>query len=196
MFEGVVADLTDSQRSASATHCLLGMGGVGKTLMASSVVRDARVLASYKDGVFWASVGRGDKDVVLLLERLAIELARVPTDQPHRCPDRFNGAEEALQHLDAVPSTNDLRCLVVLDNVWDREVVDAFASTGFHILVTTRNRAVMSAAHSGLCTEVGDMSEEDALEVLREASGAPGPLPSEEARKVRFQTLFLLCLGR
>eukprot|EP00752_Nemacystus_decipiens_P014758 g13139.t2 len=188
MLRGVVADLTDSHRSASAAHCLLGRGGVGKTLMASSVVRDDRVRASFKDGVFWVTVGREGKDVALLLEHLAVELeARAPADkkQPNNaCPDRFNGAGEVLRHLSAVRKQNGLRCLVVLDNVWDVEVVDAFASTGFHVLATTRERAVMSPAHSGVCTVVGDMLTEDALEVLRKASGADGPIPTEEARKV------------
>lgn len=33
LLEAAVADLTDPHRSASVTHCLLGMGGAGKTLM-------------------------------------------------------------------------------------------------------------------------------------------------------------------
>lgn len=76
----------------------------------------------------------------------------------------------------------------MLDNVWGVEVVNAFASTGFHVLVTTRQRTVVSPGHSGLCTKVGDMSEEDALEVLRKASQAHGLLPDEEARQVPVQT--------
>ena len=189
---GVVADLTDPHRSASATHCLLGRGGGGKTLMASSVVRDNRVRASFKDGIFWVRVGREGKDVALLLEHLAVELSRAPTDKPHTntCPDRFNGAGEVLQHLSAVRKQNNLRCLVVLDNVWDAEVVNAFASTGFHILVTARQREVLSPAHPGVCTEVGSMLEDDALEVLRKASGAHGPIPAEEARKARVEARY------
>ena len=187
--ERVVDDITDPQRSPSATHCLLGMGGGGKTLLASSVVQDDRVRASFKNGIFWVSVGREGKDVMRLLEYLAIELERVPTDTPQRCPRRFESAEEVARHLSTVREQNALRCLVVLDNVWRVEVVNAFASTGFHVLVTTRQRAVISAAHRGLCTEVGDMSEEDAVEVLRKASGAQGPLPAEAAREVRYPRL-------
>lgn len=187
MFEEVVADLTNLRRSASATHCLLGMGGGGKTLIASSVVRDYRVRTCFKDGVFWLTVGREGKDVALLLEHLAVELARAPTDNPRRCPDRFTDAEETLRHLSAVREENGLRCLVVLDNVWRVEVVNAFASTGFHVLVTTRRRKVVAPMHVGLCTEVGDMSEEDAMEVLRKASQAEGPLPTEAALEVRVQ---------
>ncbi|CAM9824836.1 unnamed protein product, partial [Ectocarpus sp. 12 AP-2014] len=185
MLEEVVGDLTRPQRSASGTHCLLGMGGGGKTLIASSVMRDDRVRARFKHGIFWVPVGREAKDVALLLEHLAVELSRVPTDKPRSCPNRFSGAEEALRHLSSVCDEDGLRCLVVLDNVWNVEVVNAFASTGNHVLVTTRQRAVISPVHSGKWTEVGDMSEEDALEVLRKASQADGPLPAEEARQVR-----------
>ena len=86
MLQRVVADLIASDRPASAVHCLLGMGGGGKTLMASSVVRDDRVRASFKDGVFRIPAGRVDKDVALLLRHLVIELSRVPTDTPRRSP--------------------------------------------------------------------------------------------------------------
>lgn len=84
----------------------------------------------------------------------------------------------------------------MLDNVWSVEVVNACASTGFHVLVTTRHRKVISAAHFGLCTEVGDMSKEDALEVLRKASEARAPLPAEQALQVLIPKLFSLPLDR
>ena len=191
MVEGVVLDLVDSRRPASATHCLVGMGGGGKTLLASAVVRDDRVRASFKDGIFWVSVGRRDPGedpdeaaVLLLLERLAVDLARVPTDTPSRCPHRFSGSEKGARHLSATLARRGLRCLVVLDNAWNPGVVDVFAGTGFHVLVTTRRRTAVSPAHAGRCTEVGDMSEAEALEVLSKASKACGPLPAPEALKV------------
>lgn len=186
LVERVVGDLTEPRRSATATHCLLGMGGVGKTLVASSVVRDDRVRASFRHGMFWVPVGREVQDVARLLEYLAIDLARVPTDTPHSCPRRFGSEEEVARHLSSVRENNCLSCLVVLDNVWNVEVVNAFASTGFHVVVTTRQRTVIPPAHSGAYTEVGDMSEEDALEVLRKASRAHGDLPAEAAREVRM----------
>ena len=184
LVEAVVHDLKDPQRSARQTHCLLGMGGGGKTLVASSVVRDDRVRAIFKNGVFWVPVGREGKDATRLLEFLAFELARAPTETPHVCPRRFESEEEVIRHLSAVQGSNGLRCLVVLDNVWSVEVVNAFARTGFHVVVTTRQKTVISPAHSGLCTEVGNMSEEDSLKVLRKASGADGPLPAQAAREV------------
>lgn len=65
--------------------------------MASSVVRDDSVRECFKDGIFWIPVGREGKDVALLLEHLAIEMARVSADKPHRArtdstaPKRLSG---------------------------------------------------------------------------------------------------------
>ena len=172
LMERVVNDLIDPQRSATAVHCLLGMGGGGKTLLASSVVRDDRIRASFKNGIFWVPVGREDDDVLSLLKFLANELARVFADTPLSWPSRFESVEEVVGQLSSVREASGLRCLVVLDNVCSEGVVNAFTRTGFHVLVTTRKRSVVSRPRSDLCTEVGDTSKEDALEVVRRPSGA------------------------
>ena len=39
-----------------------------------------------------------------------------------------------------------LRCLIVLDDVWEAEVVRAFEQTGLCVLVTTRQAAVARAS--------------------------------------------------
>ncbi|CAM9675009.1 unnamed protein product [Scytosiphon promiscuus] len=195
LHERVVRDLVDPQRSPSATHCVLGMGGGGKTLLAASVARDDRVRAAFKNGIFWILVGKEENDVASLLEYLAVQLARAPTSTPHRCPHQFGGAEEAVRHLSAVVEKHQLRCLVVLDNVWSTEVVSTFARTGLHILVTTRRKTAVSPGHAGGVTVVGDMSEGDALEVLRRASQASGPLPGDAAQVVRDCGFLPLALG-
>ncbi|CAN0416302.1 unnamed protein product, partial [Ectocarpus sp. 13 AM-2016] len=74
--------------------------------------------------------------------------------------------------------------LVVLDDVWEREVVDTLKLTGLQLLVTTRDRSVVSMP--GECVEVGDMEENEALEVLRVGCGASKnlELPRAEALQV------------
>lgn len=187
--ERVVLDLIDPDRLPSAAHCLLGMGGVGKTILASSVVRDDRVRSVFKDGVFWVPVGRaGKSSLVLLLENLARDLAEAPAPEGapprNRSPHGLEGVDEAARYVSEVRERGGLRCLVVLDNAWDVEVVNAFGRTGFHLLVTTRQRQVVSPSLAGLFTEVGDMTRGEALEVLRLASRARGPLPDVEAGQV------------
>lgn len=75
-------------------------------------------------------------------------------------------------------------CLVVLDDVWHEDIIDSFAATGFHLLVTTRRRAVVPRRWSGTFTEVRGMEDEEALDLLRRASEAAGPLPEHEATSV------------
>lgn len=180
MVDRIVSGLLGPQRETPTIVGLVGMGGGGKTVLASSVVRDDRVRSSFSHGIFWVRVGHAGKDnVALLLEQLARELAAAPTDTPQLCPHSFDTAEDTARHLRETLARNQLRCLLVLDNVWDVEVVAAFMSTGFNLLVTTRQRTAIAPAHEGTMVEIGDMSKDEALQVLGKASGAQGPLPVE-----------------
>ena len=186
LLERVVCGLIDHQRNTTATVCLWGMGGGGKTVLASSVVRDDRVRSSFRHGIFWLRINQlGKSNITLFLDQLARELAAAPSNLPHHCPYRFDSANEASRHLYAVLNQNKLRCLVVLDNVWHQEVVNTFARTGFHILVSTRHKTVISPRHDGVMVVVGDMEDEESLKLLGKASEAHGPLPAE-AKQVRI----------
>ena len=180
MQEAAVSGLVNEERNATATVSLWGMGGGGKTVVASSVVLDNRVRSSFRHGIFWFHFGQAGKaSVALILEKLARELAVASTDTPHLCPNKFDSVDEAARHVSAIIKSKNLRCLVVLDNVWDVEVVSVFASTGIHVLVTTRERTVIPPMYQGVMVEVGNMEEEEGLELLRKASHAYGPLPTE-----------------
>lgn len=182
--DSVVQDLVDPERPASSCHCVWGMGGAGKSLLAASVVRDGRTLSSFKQGVFWITVGKAGtrEQVAVLLEHLSMLFERTSRGRSYRWPSCFSGADDASHHLRR--ALGDRRCLVVLDDVWHGEVVDSFAATGFHLLVTTRKREVVRRGWSGTFTEVLGMEDREALELLRAASQATGPLPEHEARSV------------
>lgn len=184
MDDSVVEDLTDPSRSASSCHCVWGMGGAGKSLLAASVVRDGRTLSSFKQGVFWITVGKaGTKEhVEFLLEHLSMLLERTQAKRLFRRPSHSEDTDGLIHHLKR--ARGDSRCLVVLDDVWHREVVDSFAATGFHVLVTTRRREVVRGRRCGHFTEVPSMTDGEALELLGTASQAAGPLPEHEARSV------------
>ena len=180
MQEAAVSGLVNKERNATDTVSLWGMGGGGKTVLASSVVRDNRVQSSFRHGIFWFHFGQeGKASVALILEELAHELAVAPTDTPHLCPNKFDSTDEAARHISATIKSKNLRCLVVLDDVWDVEVVNAFASTGVHVLVTTRDRIVIPPMYRGVVVGVGDMEAEEGLELLGKTSHAYGPLPTE-----------------
>lgn len=177
----VISYLTSTERNISP-YKLIGMGGGGKTFLASSVVEDEVVRQYFQQGMFWVRVGReGKGQLKALLEGLARDISRAPTDTPHGVPHEFDSSDEVIRHLTMVVAGSRLPRLVVLDDVWDGEVVDALIQTGLVLLVTTRNRSVVP---QGGCTEVGDMTEGEALELLKYASGASQDLPQPESSLV------------
>ncbi|CAN0573228.1 unnamed protein product, partial [Ectocarpus sp. 12 AP-2014] len=131
-------------------------------------------------------VGRGAKKRLLpLLQGLVREMGAAPTDTPHGVPHVLNSLEQVKQHLGAVASTGNSPRLVVLDDVWGREVVDAILPLGFKVLVTTRDRSVVGVPTR--CFELGDMTEEEALELLLKTSrtvGQPGDAVRTQMTKV------------
>ena len=165
--------------AAGAPYLLTGMGGGGKSVLASSVVRTEEVREHFRQGVFWLRVGPGGKDQLqALFEGLAREASAVV-----KVPQRFNNVGEVIQHLVSVVAEDGLPRLVVLDDVWEREVVDALQPAGFQLLVTTRITSVVSMAGGGR-TIVGDMGMGEARELLKNRSGAVA-LPETEANQVR-----------
>eukprot|EP00903_Cladosiphon_okamuranus_P007060 g6863.t1 len=148
---------------------LAGMAGGGKSFLASAVVRDEKVREHFRAGMFWWRVGHDAKDQLLeWLEGLVLRVASTSGVTP----PRLDSLEDVTRYLKA--ECANAQRLVVLDDVWEREIVDALKLTGLQLLVTTRDRSVVTMP--GKCVEVGDMEEDEALEVLRVGCGAPKSL--------------------
>ena len=158
-----------------APYVLTGIGGGGKSVLASAVVRSKEVREHFRQGIFWVRVGRGGKhQLQALLEGLAREAS--PTIR-----DRFNSVDDVIKHLTLVVAEDSGPRLVVLDDVWEREVVDTLQATGLQLLVTTRRSSVVAVA--GGRTDVGNMDRGEARELLKKKSGAV-VLPEAEADQV------------
>lgn len=170
--------------------CLLaGMAGGGKSVLASAVVRDDKVRGHFRAGMFWWRVGRDAKGQLHeWLEGLALRVASASGTTP----PRLDSLEDVTRYLKAACA--DAPRLVVLDDVWEREIVDALKLTGLHLLVTTRDRSVVSMP--GECVEVGDMEEDEALQMLRVGCRAPKglELPRIEALQVTVLVAVVLVL--
>ncbi|CAN0382120.1 unnamed protein product [Ectocarpus sp. 8 AP-2014] len=185
-----VADGLTSPEEPRAPYTVFGMGGGGKSVLASAVVRKPSVREHFRGGIFWVRVGRGTKSSLLaLLQGLAREVGAAPTDAPHGVPHVLDSLEQVQQHLAAVASTGTSPRLVVLDDVWEREVVDALVPLGFKVLLTTRDRSVVGVPAGRL--ELGDMTEEEALELLRKTSGTVGQ-PGDDVR-TKMTKVVALC---
>ena len=185
-FHGAVDDVINPAE-ALAPFSVVGMGGGGKSVMASAMVRDSRVRQHFRGGMFWVRAGRGaDKGLLPLLQGLAREMGATATDAPHVVPHSLNSLEQVKQHLAVVAtSTGSSPRLVVLDDVWERDVVDVFLPLKVKVVVTTRDRSVVGVP--GRRLDLGDMSENEALELLLKASstvGQPGDVIRARMTKV------------
>ncbi|CAN0515423.1 unnamed protein product, partial [Ectocarpus sp. 12 AP-2014] len=103
----------------------------------------------------------------------------------------FRDVEHVISHLVGVREQGNLRCLVVLDDVWDSQMVPLVLRTGFHCLVTTRDLAVVPRDKRGTCTQVDELAETEALELLKKASRATLNIPRDEGLKVAGACGFL-----
>lgn len=160
-------------------HALVGIGGCGKSSLASSIVACPDILRHFRDGVFWVSVGHGGKHQLhALLQGLAREVGAAPGDWHGGMPPQFNDLEDVVRHLASFSKGRSY--LLVLDNVWEPEVVRAARRTGFSLLVTTRDQSTLDDVGS-TTTFVGDMTPDEASAVLLRLSGAVG-LPNSETR--------------
>ncbi|CAN0165392.1 unnamed protein product [Ectocarpus sp. 4 AP-2014] len=126
------------------------MGGGGKTVLTSAIVRDPSVREHFRGGIFWVSVGRnGKRSLPPILQTLAREIAAAPTDAPHGVPHALDGLDQVKQHVATAASTGTSPRLVVLDDVWEREVVDAFLPLKLKTLVTTRDHSIVGVPGGG-----------------------------------------------
>lgn len=111
---------------------VLGMGGIGKSTLARALVHDPHVRATFPDGIAWVDVNP-DPDLTMVVSDV---LAIFGDTRPVR---DVVAARRRLRRLLA-----GARCLVVLDDVWHIDVLDAVrVPAGVRLLVTGRNREAL-----------------------------------------------------
>eukprot|EP00752_Nemacystus_decipiens_P009335 g8343.t1 len=178
--EGLVSEVIGHLTAANVvgTPCFVtGIGGGGKTILASSVVRTKEIREHFRQGIYWIKVGLGGKDQLqVLFEGMARDPSMTPAVQ-----QRFNSVDDVVRHLTRVVAEDTRPRLVVLDDVWEREVVDTLRSTGLQLLITTRRSS--EVAMGGERVVVGNMDKGEARELLKRKSGAV-VLPEAEADQV------------
>src|SRR6516164_2875832 len=157
----------------SAAVGVQGMGGIGKTVLATALVHDPEVRKAFPEGIFWLTVGQKPNLLVLqnqLLRQLTGSEQALITEQEAK-----DALREALEGRAA---------LLVLDDAWTMDQADALSVTAppARLLITTRNNEVLI----GIGAEehrVDVLSPSDALKMLAEWVGqkSPDKLPVEAA---------------
>jgi len=122
--------LTDPM--SGAVVGLVGIGGAGKSTLARAAVRDDAIRAAYPDGIVWVEVNP-EPDLVTLFSTV---LSAFGSTSP--VTDVAEGSARLRTLLAGAAA------LIVLDNVWDVEVLRALpVSLPSRLLVTSRGREAL-----------------------------------------------------
>ncbi|MBF0217153.1 MAG: TIR domain-containing protein [Candidatus Omnitrophica bacterium] len=145
---------------AAARVGLEGMGGIGKSVLASALARNPEIRRVFSDGIFW--IGFGQKpDIVSLQRRIVTEL----------CGDAlFNEIEIGKQRMTDLLKSR--AALIIIDDVWDRKHADAFNVLGprCKLLLTSRDSGLVTS-FAGNGYQVQLLTEAESLELLATTSG-------------------------
>lgn len=184
LLDALVDELV-STAVATQPISLVGIGGAGKSILASAIVQHWKVRECYRRGIFWIRAGQRGKDrLVELLQKLVLDLGVAPADVPEQFDANLS---DLIVLLDAVATDASSPCLVVLDDVWESEVVETLRQTGLPLLVTTRHASILGSWRR--LEEVDRMSEDEAYQVLLKASSihmSPGEEVTRVIRHVSF----------
>jgi len=160
---------------AGARVGIQGMGGIGKSVLAAALVRDRDVRRAYPDGIVWVTVGQRP-NVLGLLTELA---------QALECDDVLQNIGPAKTKLREL--LLDKAVLLVLDDVWDTQVTDAFNILGVRCrtVITTRDSGIIKTV-GGTLYQVQLLTESEALHLLASSvSVARDALPDDALEIVR-----------
>ena len=166
-----------------------GLAGFGKTVLAAESLRSTTLLRDvFPGGVFWLSLGRMTKneelDLSMLLEKIRNFILRMDKDN-----NRPPNIEAATDYLQMVMAEQHPRSLLVLDDVWESEVAQAFG-VRCRVLVTSRNVDIASEVRTPCVNKVSVMqglSDNEALVLLSKWSRKPlNALPKEAHEIVAY----------
>ena len=146
-----------SKKGAQSKVGAHGMGGVGKTTIAASLVHDKEIRRGFQT-IVWVSVGK-EPDLTELQNSIHFQLTM------KKLPEEADDAAGALGALRV--AAKGLNVLLVLDDVWEPQhekplnCIDPDSAS--RLLVTTRIRGLLKNSAE---VDVGVLSQNDALSLL------------------------------
>jgi transcriptional regulator with XRE-family HTH domain len=161
--EQVFGEVIERLCAGNSVTALCGLPGIGKTALATRAVSDPQVVARFREGVLWASLGPAP-DLPTILARWGEVLgvrSPAPVDE-----SRVGGWMVALRR-----KIGERRMLFILDDVWDcGHALDCFVGgSACASLVLTRAPAVAVCAVpgvDGLPIKLAELDDEVSLALL------------------------------
>lgn len=167
-----------------------GMGGIGKSVLAAALARDTAVQERFPDGIIWLELGQEPN-----LVARQVQLAQALSDEM----STFTDSQQGRSYLDRL--LKHTTCLVILDDVWQVNDVDAFPlmEGQNRLLITTRDIRLVQII-GAMEYQLGILSEEAALILLATKVGIVlgGALPAEAkpiAKECGYLPLALAMIG-
>jgi WD40 repeat protein len=156
-----------------AVTAVAGMGGIGKTVLATALCRDTAVQRAFPDGIAWMTIGREwDGDFVARMR----EVGRALGEDVERGWDSKIACENRYRNI-----LREKAALIVVDDVWKLEdlkplLVDAPRS---RFLFTTRDAGIARNVTSRRYTAAVLAQNEARLLLARAAGRKVTELPAE-----------------
>jgi WD40 repeat protein len=145
--------------SALANNVVLwGPAGFGKTALAARICRDREIRDLFYDGILWVTLGEAPINPV---EQLADLIEEIKGPRPG-----FTSIDAARAAF--VKALDDRHCLLILDDAWHREDIEAFLPAGSRDattrLVTTRD--ALASPENSCLLRINEMDKGEALALL------------------------------
>jgi hypothetical protein len=146
---------------------IAGLGGLGKSVLATAIVLDPEVQGRFEDGILWVTLGQKPDlqsclgDCIRKVERADWMQSKLTQDRGAFSTTILNSAKEYLHSL-----LVDRQMLLVVDDVWNTGDVEQFrvGGSGCRVLVTTRKQGIDGA---DCCYSLDLMSKDEAIELVR-----------------------------
>jgi len=161
-FEAIKKSLLN-QTDEVAITAILGMGGIGKTALATMLCYDPDIERRFSDGILWLEIGQRDEKGALL--QLLVKLTSALGSQVP-----LSNVKQGITRL--VVLLQNKRCLIVLDNVWNPDdILDFKALTSTSSLLITSRDAQVAKSLGAQKYELGLFSLDQSKQMLEQISG-------------------------
>lgn len=141
-----------------------GMPGIGKSVLAAAALDDPTVIGTTFSSVYWIYVGPHGEENLL---RYLVDLFAI-VDKSERSL-QFDQVGIAKAKLRDAFQFDEPKALIVLDDVWQEEIIRVFNDLGCRILATVRDTGlfdVISGKKEFVRVPDSGFSQQEAMEVL------------------------------